>query len=446
MPSDKYSLDGLDGYMFEELVAKIMKRRGFKNVQVTQKSRDTGKDILMEADDGNIVIVECKHQKSVGRPIVQKLQGAMNHESEKRRGSIVAGMVVTSGNFSNEAIEYVKEIGQKVELIDGRRLKAICKELGMIITNGKVQIISNKSYPNITASESSDYTKYCYSKIYGHDYFVPKIQTACSYEPLCYVEYQVAFDTYTSIGLIDSYSSSGELIIDGRKGKFVNGSLFRLYVQNVGLDELISDSTLDKVSQYEFTENELDERITTQIIQTHRHTVGYSGRNNISYYKDCVPLKKDIQVVDFKSLYAPVWESSAEIGEFSYSQTFCVNKNNKIVVTDGLLICKICNEKHNNHSELFLCHKCGHIVCEKHHKIDHWDKVTPVCEVHCQSMKVFLQPKYFAKTETRNEYEKWLVSKNIFVKIFEDKYVFYSLCCFVFAVFVYLIIQFNLTS
>lgn len=399
----------------------------------------------MESSDGNVLVVECKHQSSVGRPVVQKLQGAMIHESGKRNGSVIAGMVVTSGKFSNEAIEYVKEIGQKIELIDGRRLKAICKELGMIITNGKVQLISNKSYPNISSAESINYTQSRYSKIYGHSYFEPTIKTGCTYEPLCYVKYSVAFDTYTSIGLIDAYSNSGEFLIDGLTGKFINGSLFGLYVADVN-PEVLSNDVLEIVSQYEFTENDLEGQIFAQVIKEHQHTVSYTGRNNVSYYKDCVPLKKDIEITDFKSMYAPVWKTSADIGEFSYEQTFCVNKSNKLVVSDSLLACKVCDKKHSDHSELFLCHECGRVVCDEHKKIDYLDKVTPVCEVHYKSLKLFLQKKYFAKVETMSEYEKWLESKNILVKVYEDKYIFFGLCSLVFAALAYFIIQFSFTS
>ena len=144
------TIDNLDGYQFEELVAKIMKKKGYENIRVTAKSRDAGKDIIMTGEEGEIILVECKHQKFVGRPIIQKLQGAMNHEEGQHKDKEVRGMVVTSGTFSQEAIDYNKEIGQEIELIDGKKLKSLCKELDITILNGKVQIITNKSFKNIS--------------------------------------------------------------------------------------------------------------------------------------------------------------------------------------------------------------------------------------------------------------------------------------------------------
>src|SRR3989338_8959503 len=78
-------IDEIDGYQFEELIAKIMKKKGYENIRVTPKSKDVGKDIVMESQEGEIILVECKHQSFVGRPVIQKLQGAMSHEEKKHR-------------------------------------------------------------------------------------------------------------------------------------------------------------------------------------------------------------------------------------------------------------------------------------------------------------------------------------------------------------------------
>ena len=60
-----------------------------------------------EAVDGTrravVVVVECKHTGSVGRPVVQKLHSAIatyDYDGPKR------GMVVTTGCFTGPAEEY----------------------------------------------------------------------------------------------------------------------------------------------------------------------------------------------------------------------------------------------------------------------------------------------------------------------------------------------------
>jgi len=428
MSKDSFSLDGLDGYMFEELVAKIMTRAGYVNVHVTQKSRDTGKDILMEDEHGNTIIVECKHQSSVGRPVVQKLQGAMIHESGIRRDSNISGMIVTSGKFTNEAIDYVTAIQthQEVVLMDGRALRKYCVNLGLVITNGRVQIISTRSYRNISVNESVDFVKSSYSKIYGNNLFPLDINADFVYDPLCIVDYRVSFDTYTSVGLVDSYSNSGKIIINGVSGKYLRDSTLDFYASEQSPSEEIHPSDATKIKQYEFTENDLEDQIIGEVIRTSTHTVQYTGGNNVTYYKECAPLKKNVSI-SLKSLYAPVWSTQIKLGSFIYIQKFAVNADKKSVLLDELLICKVCDSKHTDHASMFVCHECGRVVCENHKKIDYLDKTTPVCEVHYKKQKVFIQTKYFAKEETKHKYKEWLDSKNIFVKIYEDKYVLTAL-------------------
>ena len=50
-------IEGLDGYQFEELIAKIMKKKGYKNIVVTPKSRDQGRDIIMQDSNRETVLI-----------------------------------------------------------------------------------------------------------------------------------------------------------------------------------------------------------------------------------------------------------------------------------------------------------------------------------------------------------------------------------------------------
>lgn len=238
-------LDGLGGYQFEELIAKIMKKKGYVNIRVTQKSHDVGKDIIMEEQKGDIILVECKHQHFVGRPIIQKLQGAMNHEEMQHPDKKIKGIVITSGTFSQEAIDYNKQIGQEIELIDGKKLKKLCDELKVVILNGKVQIITTKSFENINEKQSEEIGLRGYSKIYGNQELKVDIKPEVTYNPVCYIRYNVSFDTSTSVGLIDSYNHSSQIVIDGVTGKELDESIQSFF--------LLQDSILMKYKKNIYT-------------------------------------------------------------------------------------------------------------------------------------------------------------------------------------------------
>lgn len=415
-------LDGLDGYQFEELIAKIMKKRGYQNIRVTQKSHDVGKDIIMEGHNDEIVLVECKHQHFVGRPIIQKLQGAMNHEEMQHPDKEIKGIIVTSGTFSQEAIGYNKQIGQEIELIDGKKLKNLCNELKIIILNGKVQIITNKSFENINEKQSKELALKGYSKIYGHQEHKVNAKSELVYNPICYIRFSVSFDTSTSIGCIDSYNHSGQIVIDGVTGKELDEHIQEFYFTSRFDSDEIQEKNIHKKIPYEFTENDIEEHAVNQIIEEHTHEVSYTGNNNVSYSKNCIPKRRDIDIKEFISIYIPLWTNEITILKMNYKQQFYVKgEHNHLFLIDELKKCKICEVQKEEYEKMSICPECGRIVCQNHIKIDYLDKKTPICSIHAKPVKIFLQKKYFATKENSKKYQEWLESRNFFQKLYEDK-------------------------
>jgi len=431
-------LDGLDGYQFEELVAKIMKRKGYQNIKVQPYSGDMGKDIIMEDTDGNIALVECKHQQFVGRPIIQKLQGAMAHEKENGNAEKeIKGIIVTSGAFSNEAITYNKEIGEDIELIDGKQLKILCKKLNLVILNGRIQIIHNKSFKNIDEKEAKSLSMSGYSKMYGHEKNKMSVDTEFEFKPSCFIKYNVSFDTHTSVGLVDSYVNSGKIIIDGVTGKDLDKDLVNFFFASKIETEEIKDKHHGSKNHYEFTENDIEEQAIDSIIKDHTHNISYRGNNNVSYTKSCVPKRRDIDIKEFLSIYLPYWKNEIKIKNTHYNQEFYVNKGNQLYLIDELKECKICEREEDEYSDMSVCPECGRIVCRRHVKIDYLDKKTPICTIHAKPVKLFIQNKYFATKENSKEYQEWWQSQGFLKRLYEDKIAFSSsIFILVFLVFV----------
>ncbi|PGM53276.1 restriction endonuclease [Bacillus sp. AFS053548] len=104
----------MDHRSFEYYAAAFLQlTRGLKT-HVTKQGRDGGKDIV--AYDGKEPIyVEVKHWKgNVGRPAIQKLEGAMSADRVKR------GYFITSSGFTKDALEYANKTN--ITLIDGNEL------------------------------------------------------------------------------------------------------------------------------------------------------------------------------------------------------------------------------------------------------------------------------------------------------------------------------------
>lgn len=110
----KHELFYMNHRDFEYFAAAFLQLTRDLKTHVTNATKDGGKDII--AFDGDEPIyVEVKHWKSnVGRPAIQKLEGAMSGDRIKR------GYFITSSGFTRDAIEYAAKTN--ITLIDGNEL------------------------------------------------------------------------------------------------------------------------------------------------------------------------------------------------------------------------------------------------------------------------------------------------------------------------------------
>jgi restriction system protein len=106
---------------FEQLVGEGFRQRGFKVSERGGASPDGGVDLEL-TKQGKCYLVQCKQWRSrqVGVTVVRELCGVM--AAERAQG----GFVVTSGQFTREAIEFAQR--SRIELIDGAQLKKLIGE------------------------------------------------------------------------------------------------------------------------------------------------------------------------------------------------------------------------------------------------------------------------------------------------------------------------------
>jgi restriction system protein len=109
---------------FERLVVELLVAMGYGGSladagQVIGKAGDGGIDGLIKEDKLGLdfVCVQAKRwENTVGRPVVQAFVGSM--EGFKAR----KGVMITTGSFSKDATEFVKQIDKRIVLIDGLQL------------------------------------------------------------------------------------------------------------------------------------------------------------------------------------------------------------------------------------------------------------------------------------------------------------------------------------
>ena len=117
---------------FERLVVKLMRKMGYGiDDQVTGKPGDGGIDgVIWEDKLGlSILYLQAKRWKStVPIDAVRSFGGSLEIQKSQK------GVMITTSNFSESAVDYVKQTNHKMVLIDGRKLAEYMYEydLGVI--------------------------------------------------------------------------------------------------------------------------------------------------------------------------------------------------------------------------------------------------------------------------------------------------------------------------
>ena len=116
-----HSLSEMAWREFEALVQEAFRLRGFSVQRLGGDGPDGGVDLVL-ARDGEKTLVQCKQWRAfkVGVSVVRELYGVMAAQGA------TAGIVVTSGTFSQDAIDFAG--GRNVRLIEGVELHAMIRE------------------------------------------------------------------------------------------------------------------------------------------------------------------------------------------------------------------------------------------------------------------------------------------------------------------------------
>lgn len=108
-------LNGMSWQQFEQLVSEAFRLQGYRVTETGGGGADGGVDLAL-TKDGDLTLVQCKQWRAykVDVKVVRELYGVM------AACGATAGVVVTSGRFTNEATDFAE--GLDIRLIDGAEL------------------------------------------------------------------------------------------------------------------------------------------------------------------------------------------------------------------------------------------------------------------------------------------------------------------------------------
>ena len=106
---------------FELLVGEAFRLQGYEVTELGGQGPDGGVDLVLRKGREKF-LVQCKQWKAfkVGVAIVRELYGVMAAKG------VAGGFVVTSGSFTDEAIEFAS--GRNVTLVDGPKLFGLIQQ------------------------------------------------------------------------------------------------------------------------------------------------------------------------------------------------------------------------------------------------------------------------------------------------------------------------------
>ena len=125
---------------FERLCQRLLRESGFIEVEVTGKSADGGIDghgmIRLAGLISFPVLFQCKrYSGSVSASAVRDFRGAMQGRADK-------GLILTTGSFTSGANKEATRDGvPPIDLIDGRTLVELLKELQLGVNRTMVEVV-----------------------------------------------------------------------------------------------------------------------------------------------------------------------------------------------------------------------------------------------------------------------------------------------------------------
>ncbi|GBC68424.1 hypothetical protein HRbin01_00106 [archaeon HR01] len=359
-------LDTLNGYEFEKLCAQIFTKLGWGEVEDVQDVWDEGRDLLIKTPHGELWVVECKHQpgNSIGRPIVQKLHSAVISSNAQM------GILITTGGFSQAAIEYARKISNKakIELIDMLKLIDLADRAGIkiITTSATTPYIFTYGYSK-NIEHLIKKLNIIYDRFLSHPFQAIEIlkikPIKLDLKPLVYVKYDIHANFQTTVGIVHTIHETDKvLFIDGSDGQILNKEISSFLIKS-NLSRFEQESVLPCPITRENLNYRLDTiiKIAKQhIIQKHTTTVAYYGRNKVRYVKTCRPNERHIHIRDVKLVLMPSWFSTFYAFRQKYNCFIVENDHGIIITSTDIFNCRVCGKEIL--TQALLCNNCGNVT------------------------------------------------------------------------------------
>jgi hypothetical protein len=186
--------------------------------------------------------------------------------------------------------------------------------------------------------------------------------TKTQFVPAYLLEYSVHQNFSTTVGTIHRIHINKErLFLNAQDGSLISSRLARMVTPQAMVDNYYSLEENDVSSDSFKIDYSTAKRLGTRHIRKfHTTIVRYTGANNVTYSKKCVPNVSNILVKSLTQVYIPVLTVSFQIMRRQHKITLCGNPQAIDILGGTVDNCEICGN--TLPEKRLLCNSCGKIV------------------------------------------------------------------------------------
>jgi restriction system protein len=358
-------LDELSGFDFEKVIGRILERLQIGKVQQVLFTQDEGRDILVQSPQG-LIVVECKHQPntSIGRPIVQKLHSAVISSKATK------GILVTTGRFTEEAIEHSRKLqaqGTAIDMVDRRVLADMAARARIrLISRGEALGVWTYSIPSESDSKAM-LGSFLHSQVDSYPRSPIELlgdwNRSIAYRPIYAVKYEIDATFSTSVGVVHRERSANQVVMfDGNTGQLTRDDVVKFFIRESQTRFAGTHTDFKgELPTFKVDSMSLQRVAKTTIAKLHTRTVPYMGKNNVTYRKVCEPSEQSISIDDIRQLYLPTASIGFKLGNQQYQVGGVQGLSGRFLpVLHDVLKCRTCYQP--IHGRGLLCDTCGRVT------------------------------------------------------------------------------------
>ncbi len=365
------NIDQLTSFEFENMVVDALEHKGWTNLQSKSNSNNSKWDIAGLDDSRLLTYVGVLYSDEVGLSSVQEFN------AKKLTGKSQRTIMVTNSKFSDQAIEYAREVN--IDLIDGQAFRELCQH----IIDDAPRLDQLTRPINQTSIEQEidrfiDQAMFSYPKP-SSAFITKKISSKIIFTPYQFYPFRLwqQFSNHTRSWmwdmeypdhiLINHHAPKWHVIENHQQSKTTDLASLAKIIEKEGLDFSILPSpqiiTLPKVKEI--------------IQQTTTVEKSFKGQNNQQETKICTAELSNIDVRTSTIFWGSHFDTEVKIGanteiklqlhEGTVSQVLNQDLSEKILNRTTML-CQECQSliiPVKYFRDLDYCETCGKVLCEK---------------------------------------------------------------------------------